>query len=180
MAYKYNGTTLRVGRSWTDADGVTHPTNWGTWSEEEKTEKGIIWEDDPAPFDSRWYWSADLPRALEDVDAVDENGDPILDEDGVQLVTKGLKSTEIAKIKAQAGGLLAPTDWMVIKASEVAEYTLPADVATYRAAVRTTSNEMEAKITACTTLEELIALFTATLDEEQNYVPAPIGEWPEL
>ena len=174
MAYIYNGTTLRVGRSWTDADGVKHPTNWATWSDEEKAAKGITYEADPAPYDNRWYWDADTPRALDDILAVDEKGEPVLDMvTGVQLINKGVKSVEIDKIKAQAGSLLAKTDWMVIKASEVADYTVPADVLTYRAAVRAKSNEMEGMVNACATLDDVIALFTSTLDN-----PAPIGEWP--
>jgi hypothetical protein len=37
---------------------------------------------------------------------------------------------------------------------------IPAAVATYRAAVRTTSGTREAEINACTTTEELVALLT--------------------
>ena len=47
---------------------------------------------------------------------------------------------------AQAAGKLAPTDWQVIKATEVADYTVPSEVTTYRAAVRTASNTIESAI----------------------------------
>ena len=51
---------------------------------------------------------------------VDENGDPIM-EDGVQLVTKGVKSNLIAEVKAQQGARLAETDWAVIRNADTGE-----------------------------------------------------------
>jgi hypothetical protein len=181
MAWKYSGKIIRVGRSWTNNDGITHPRNWANWSDADKAAAGLVWEDDPASFDSRFYWSADVPKNIDDVNEVDENGDPLLDEDGVQVVTKGLKSNAIALVKTQAGGLLAPTDWMVIKASEVADYSVPADVLTYRAAVRTASNSIEAAITACTTLEAFMALYDTPVDADGNPTGnAPINDFPEV
>lgn len=157
MPYKYSGRTLRVGRSWKDNNNVTHPVQWATaWTEEEKTAKGITWEDDPAPFNSRFYWSADIPKSLEDVAEVDEDGSPLLDIDGNQVITSGLKTTEIAKIKQQAENTLKETDWMVIKASEVEGYTVPDDILAYRQSVRQESNDKEAAVLACTTLDEFI------------------------
>jgi hypothetical protein len=178
--WKYGETIIRLGRSWTNSDGVTHPRNWANWSDADKAAAGLVWEDDPAPFDSRFYWSADVPKSLEDVDAVDEDGNPLLDEDGNQVVTKGLKSNAIELVKTQAGGLLAPTDWMVIKASEVADYTVPADVLTYRADVRTASNTIEAAITACTDLASFMALYDVPVDADGNPTGnAPINDFPE-
>lgn len=182
MAYIYNGTTLRAGRAWTDVNGVTHPRNWASaWTDEDKAAAGIVWEDDPASFDNRFYWDANTPKALEDSDAVDAEGNPILDDDGVQVVNKGLKTNAIAQVKVTAGDLLRPTDWMVIKASEVADYTVPADVITYRQAVRKASNDIEASITACGTLDAFIALHNAPVDAEGNPTGnAPINDWPEV
>jgi hypothetical protein len=181
MAYKYSGKTLRVGKSWKDNDGVMHPASWATaWTAEEKAAKGIVWEDDPAPFDSRFYWSAGVEKALEDKAEVDEDGNAVVDEDGVQVITKGLKSVAIAKVKDQAGGILAPTDWMVIKATEVADYTVPAEVLTYRQAVRDASNSIEAAILGVTTLEGFIALHETPVDADGNPTGnATINDWPE-
>lgn len=181
MAYKYSGKVLRVGKAWTDNDGVLHPAQWATaWTDEEKQAKGIVWEDDPAPFDSRFYWSAGVEKALEDVTEVDEDGNPVLDENGVQVITKGLKSNAINLVKTQAGGLLAPTDWMVIKASEVEGYTVPAEIITYRQAVRQASNDIEDAILACTDLDSFKALYDAPVDAEGNVTGnAPINDWPE-
>jgi hypothetical protein len=101
-------------------------------------------------------------------------------QDGEQVVTLGLKSNAIALVKAQAGGLLAPTDWMVIKASEVADYSLPTDVATARAAVRTASNNIEAAITAASDLAAFMALYDVPVDADGNPTGnAPINNWPD-
>jgi hypothetical protein len=178
--YKYNGRIIRVGRGWTDDNGTQHPRQWNKWTADEKTARGLVWEDDPAPFDSRFYWSADVPKNIDDVNEVDENGDPLLDEDGVQVVTLGLKSNAKALVKTQAGGLLAPTDWMVIKASEVADYSVPGDVTTYRASVRTASNTIEAAIDAVTDLDGFMALYDVPVDADGNPTGnAPINDWPE-
>jgi hypothetical protein len=179
MAYKYSGRIIRTGKSWVDNDGITHPSNWMVWSAETKAEKGVIWEDDPTSFDSRFYWSADVPRALEDVNEVDENGDPVLDANGVQLVTKGLKSNAIATVKQQAAGLLSPTDWYVTRKAETGT-EIPSNILTYRQSVRTASGEIEAAISGVTTLEAFIALYEAPVDAEGNVTGnAPINAWPE-
>ena len=178
--YKYGETVIRVGRSWTNNDGITHPRNWANWSDADKAAAGLVWEDDPAPFDSRFYWSADVPKSLTDINEVDEDGNPLLDADGEQVVTKGLKTNAIELVKTQAGGLLAPTDWMVIKAAEVADYTVPTDVTTYRAAVRAASNTIEAAINAVTDLDGFKALYDAPVDADGNPTGnAPINDFPE-
>jgi hypothetical protein len=178
--YKYGEIVIRVGRSWTNNDGITHPRNWANWSDADKAAAGLVWEDDPAPFDSRFYWSADIEKALDDVNEVDEDGNPVLDEDGNQVVTKGLKTNAIELVKTQAGGLLAPTDWMVIKASEIAKYSVPSNVLTYRAAVRAASNTIEAAILATTTLDEFKALYDVPVDADGNPTGnAPINDFPE-
>ena len=180
MAYLYSGRIIRAGKAWTDNDGIQHPSNWMLWDDATKTAKGLVWEDDAASFDGRFYWSAGVARSLDDVNEVDADGNAINDADGNQMVTLGLKSNAIATVKAQAGGLLAPTDWMVIKASEVADYSLPTDVATYRAAVRTASNTIEAAITAASDLAAFIALYDVPVDADGNPTGnAPINNWPD-
>lgn len=181
MPYMYNGKALRTGKGFTDADGVQHPATWAkAWTDAEKAAKGLVWVDPEPSFDNRFYWAYNVPRNLEDVAEVDENGAPVLDENGVQLVTKGLKSNAIALVKTQAGGLLAPTDWMVIKASEVEGYTVPAEIVTYRQAVRQASNDIEDAIVACTDLDSFKALYETPVDAEGNVTGnAPIADWPE-
>lgn len=180
MPYKYQGRIIRIGRGWQTADGVKHPATWNRWSDAEKIAAGLTWEADPQPFDNRFYWSAGVEKALDDVNAVDEDGDPILDEDGVQVVTKGLKSNAIAQTKVTAGSLLAPTDWMVIKAAEVSGYTVPSAITTYRAAVRTASNTIETAITNAADHAAFMALYDVPVDANGDPTGnAPINDWPE-
>ena len=119
-------------------------------------------------------WGNASPKRLEDEDAVDENGDPVLDDDGNQIINYGLKTEKKRIVKSQASGLLAPTDWHVVKATEVAEYSVPENITAFRADVRSKSNEMETQIDACTNVEELETLYT----RDQNGV-RPLAEFPE-
>ena len=180
MPWKYNNTIIRAGKSWRDDNSITHPATWMRWSDDYKVTMGLVWEDDPAPFDNRFYWSADLPKALDDVNEVDEDGNALLDEDGNQVVTLGLKSVHKAQTKATAASLLAPSDWQVIKATEVSDYTVPSAVTTYRAAVRTASNTIEAAIDAASDITAFVALWDVPVDADGNPTGnAPINNWPD-
>ena len=127
------------------------------------------------------YGSA-TPKLLEDRNEVDEAGEPLLDDKGNQVVTKGLKSQKKDIIKNQASGLLTPTDWYVIKATDVAEYSVPSAVSTFRTNVRTRSNEMETAIDNAADVDALKALYeyVNTGTEENPVMERPLGEWPEL
>jgi hypothetical protein len=126
------------------------------------------------------YFGTATPKQLEDVNAVDEDGEPIL-QDGVQVVIKGLKSQKIQIVKQQASGLLAPTDWYVVKANEVEGYTIPTAISTFRTEVRAVSNQQEAQIKACTTVEQLKSLYeyTNTGTEESPIYTRPLAEYPK-
>jgi len=91
---------------------------------------------------------------------------------------EGLKTQLIRTIKQQASGLLAPTDWYVVKASEVSDYSVPTNIATYRASVRTKSNEMETAITNAVDTPALETLYTYT-EQEDGSVTRPLGEFPK-
>jgi len=174
----YNGKRIKEGRSWKDSDGITHPTSWGRWSDAEKTSKGMVWVDPAPSFDNRFWWDASTPKALEDVNAVDEDGNPVLDIDGEQMVILGLKSQAIALTKSQAAGLLAPTDWYVTRKAETGT-EIPSEILTYRQSVREASGAIEASISGVTTHEAFIALYNAPVDAEG--IPtgnAPIADWP--
>ena len=164
MAWTYNTKVIREGRSWVDDNGVKHPTSWGSWSDAEKTEAGLVFVADAPPFDSRYYWDADTPKALEDTPNVDEDGVAVVDADGMPTITLGLKSTEIAKVKAQAGGQLKETDWYIIRKGETGA-DIPKEVLVKRSEIRAESNNLEAKISACTTLDELIEVLTPKTDD---------------
>ena len=120
-------------------------------------------------------------KLLEDRNEVDEAGEPLLDDKGNQVVTKGLKSQKKAIIKSQASGLLAPTDWYVIKATDVESYSVPSAVATFRSDVRTKSNEMETAIDNASDVDALATLYAyVNIGTEENPVmERPLGEFPE-
>ena len=126
-------------------------------------------------------WGTATAKRLNDENAVDEDGNPIL-EDGVQLINYGLKTEKKRIVKDQASGLLAPTDWYVVKATEVADYSVPSNITTFRADVRTKSNEMETQIDACTTVDELKTLYeyVNTGTEENPVIERPLAEFPTL
>ena len=123
-------------------------------------------------------WGTATARRLNDENAVDKNGDPILDQDGVQLINYGLKTEKKKIVKAQASGLLEKTDWHNHKAFDDETYTIPNNIKTYRAKVRSKSNEMETQIDACTTVEQLETLYTYT-EQDDGSVTRPLAEFPK-
>jgi len=178
MAYKYSGRIIRAGKAWVDNDGIQHPSNWMLWDDATKAAKGLVWEDDAASFDGRFYWSAGVAKALDDVNEVDEDGNAVLDADGQQVVTKGLKTNAIELVKRQAGDKLAATDWYVIRETETT-VVMPDSVAAYRAAVRNASGDIEAAITGASDLAEFMALYDVPMVDGVPTGNAPINNWPD-
>ena len=122
-------------------------------------------------------WGTATAKRLNDENAVDEDGNNIL-ENGVQVINYGLKTEKKRIVKQQASGLLAPTDWYVVKSTEVADYDVPANILSFRADVRTKSNEMETQIDNCTTVDELKALYEYT-EQEDGTITRPLPEFPK-
>jgi len=94
--------------------------------------------------------------------------------DGV--VTEGLKTSHKRIINAQAAGILAPTDWMVVRAAEGGT-AVPGDITTKRAAVRTKANAMCVQIDAASDVDALAALYV--YNDAETPV-RPIGELPTV
>jgi len=181
---------------------IQYPSNiFSLWSKEEKEAKGIyeVVFDNSNKKDEAYYnntnqsfnfadgvvkasFGTATAKELDDRNEVDEAGEPLLDEKGNQVVTKGLKSQKKEIIKQQASGLLAPTDWYVIKATDVESYSVPSAVATFRSDVRTKSNEMETAIDNASDVDALATLYAYvnTGTEENPVMERPLGEWPEL
>jgi hypothetical protein len=147
------------------------------WSNEEKQAIGIYEvETDSSKFkDESYYintneifefkngkairkWGIATPKQLDDVNAVDQNNEPII-QDGKQLVTKGLKSQKISISKQQTAGLLQSTDWYVTRKSDTGT-SIPQEIQDFRTEVRAVSNQQETQINACTTVEQLKALYS--------------------
>ena len=117
--------------------------------------------------------------ALEDVNEVDEDGNPIYVQDwdadfdngagelagkmvdtSVQRVARGLKYSKTNQVKAITNSLLAPDDWMVIRKAERA-VDIPAATVTYRAAVLTEYERLKTAITAAADADALQAVMQA-------------------
>jgi len=154
-----NTKELKPGKTWIDDNGVQHPSNWASvWSDDVKASYGIKEVAVQAKPDSKFYWVgqrsldgswSSTPKNIDDVKEVDKDGNAVLDADGNQVITLGLKSQWIAKTKETANNLLAPTDWQVIAKAE-RDRAIDSDVATYRAAVITKCAAIEKAITDIT------------------------------
>jgi hypothetical protein len=114
-------------------------------------------------------------KAIADEDAVDENGDKLKDADGNQVINYGLKTIKKEMIDNQCAGLLAPSDWMVIKATETGT-TMDSGWKTWRASVRTKCNSMQTQIDNAADVDALAALFTYTTTD--GVTSRPLGEFP--
>ncbi len=124
-------------------------------------------------------WGTATAKRLNDENAVDSDGNNILDKDGNQMINYGLKTEKKRIVKQQAEGLLAPTDWYVVKATEVEDYSVPSNITTFRSAVRAKSNEMETAIDNAADVDALKTLYDYT-EQEDGSVTRPLGEFPVL
>ncbi len=171
------------------------------WSKSELNAIGIyeVITDSTNKKDEKWYfntnesytfadnqvtrsWGTATPKAHADSLWTQQDSDDGLipdDKEVGDVKVEGLKTVLIRTIKQQASGLLAPTDWYVVKASEVSDYSVPTNIATYRASVRTKSNEMETAITNASDTPALETLYTYT-EQDDGSVTRPLGELPIL
>ena len=105
MAFLLDGKPLAVDVPFTVGD-INYPANWLRLSSaQEKKDLGITEVADAPTYDSRFYWGDGTAKTLTDTNEVDENGDPVLDENGNQVVTLGVKSVLKGQEKETAGSL---------------------------------------------------------------------------
>jgi len=158
------------------------------WSNEEREAIGLyeVVFDNTNKKDQEYYTNTNQSFAYTDGVVTASYGSAtakaladVTDEEG--RVTPGLKSQKKENIKQQASSLLTPSDWQVVKATEVGSYSVPSAITTYRAGVRTASNDMETLIDACSTVDALAVLYeyVNTGTEENPVMERPLGEFPE-
>jgi hypothetical protein len=125
-------------------------------------------------------WGTATAKQLEDVNATDEDGEPVI-RDGVQVVIKGLKSQKISISKQQTAGLLSSTDWYVTRKADTGT-AIPQEIQDFRNEVREVSNQQETQINACTTVEELKALYeyVNTGTKQSPIYTRPLAEFPKV
>ena len=92
------------------------------------------------------------------------------------VATEGLKTIKKRMIDNQCAGLLAPSDWMVVRATETGG-TMDSGWKTWRASVRTKCNSMQTQIDNASDVDALAALFTYT-EQEDKSITRPLGEFP--
>ena len=170
MAFKLNGNPLAVDVAFSHND-INYPANWLRLSTaDEKTAIGITEVADAATYDSRFYWGDGTAKTLTDTNEVDENGDPLLDSEGNQVVTLGVKSVLKAQEKVTAGSYLARYDWYVVRKAEKST-AIPTAITTYRDGVRTACNTRETEIDACADTAALVTLYGMTEQSDKTFKP---------
>jgi len=168
------------------------PAIYTLWSEAERNAIGIytVEIDSTNKKDEEWYNNTNITytfsggkvkgtygtataKAIADADAVDTDGNKVKDENGNQVIIEGLKTIKKRMIDNQCAGLLAPSDWMVVKATETGG-TMDSGWKTWRASVRTKCNSMQTQIDNASDVDALAALFIRDKDGVR-----PLGDFPE-
>ena len=165
------------------------------WTEAERNAIGVytVEIDDSNKKDEEWYintaisyafgsgkvtgtYGTATAKAIEDEDAVDKDGNKVKDGDGNQIIIEGLKTIKKKVINNQCAGILLPSDWRVVKATETGG-TMDSGWKTWRASVRTKCNSMQTQIDNASDIDALIALFTYTKQGDGS-TTRPLGEFP--
>ena len=158
MTWKYGDKVIRPGRSWTDSNGTQHPGNWNIWSKDEKDAMNIREVIYDSPPDSRLYmWSQDINGKIT------STAKPL---DDVKLTLKN-------EVKKQQGSFLSQTDWAYIRHYDTGT-NVPANIETWRNAIRAKATEMENAIDAATDTDAIAALLMS-FDVDAN----PLSKFKE-
>ena len=168
------------------------------WTESERNAIGVytIEIDNTNKKDSAWYTNTDITYAFGSGKVTGSYGTasakPIADikwtqkeiDDGEApagadtntVKQEGLKTIKKRMIDNQCAGLLAPSDWMYIKAGEEG-VSMDSGWKTWRASVRTKCNSMQTQIDNAANVDALAALFDYTEQGDGSFT-RPLGEFP--
>ena len=170
---------------------IKHPANiFSSWSDAEKAAIGLY----PVQTDNSNYKDPTFYKNRSESFQFDETNKVVkkvwktaedleMEDKTVDGVTvEGLKTRKINEVNTQAYGILKDTDWMVIKSSEVSDYSVPDNVSKFRTAVRAKSNDMVTRIKATKDVRVLETLYTYTNTgtKEKPVMTRPLGEFPKL
>ena len=169
------------------------------WSEAERNAIGIytVEIDETNRKDEEWYTNTNITYAFsggkvtgtygsatakaiadtlwteqDKTDGLIREGDDVGD-----VATRGLTYLKKQMIDNQCAGLLAPSDWRVVKATETGG-TMDSGWKTWRASVRTKCNSMQTQIDNASDVDALAALFIYTKQGDGS-ITRPLGEFPE-
>ena len=190
-------TSMPNGNKGVQIGDIKHPASIFTlWTESERNAIGVytVEIDETNKKDEEYYINTNITysydssankvkgvygsataRAMADSDAVDDEGNKLKDINGNQIINEGLKTIKKRIIDNECRGLLAPSDWMYIKAGEEGT-TMDSGWKTWRASVRTKCNSMQTQIDNAADVDALAALFTYT--EKDGVISRPLGEFP--
>ena len=119
-------------------------------------------------------------KALADSNAVDEDGNPILDDHDNQVVILGLKSIAKNKCKTQANDLIKRFNWLVERYTYDNSKTIPSAVSTYVTNVRNSCTTICNAIDNSADMAAFKALYNDTRDSDGNLTAvATVNNWPD-
>jgi len=171
MWYSETLGTIKTPRALT-VDGVQHPSNiFRAWSAEELEAIGIYSLEIVTP-DSRYYNTGAEnfeKKSRRNPDGTFSGGADYyeLTYDTTEKNVDDLKSDLISKIKANTGVLIAPSDWMVIRAADGGT-AMPNDWTTYRSEVRAHGNSLENGVEAFASLQAVKNFQNHEVQEERK------------
>jgi len=194
-----NITQMPKGNKGITLNGNQYPASIYTlWTEVERNAIGIytVEIDNTNKKDEEWYINTNISYAFgsgkvtgtygtatakkiadtlwteqDKTDGLIREGDDVGD-----VATRGLTYIKKQMIDNQCAGLLASSDWMVVKATETGG-TIDSGWKTWRASVRTKCISMQTQIDNASDVDALAALFTYT-EQEDKSVTRPLGEFP--
>ena len=109
------------------------------------------------------YTTAD--RDLDDIEAKDDDGKNILDDDGNKVINYGLKTLAKNQCKITANEFIARFNWLVERSIYDSSKAIPDEVKTYVTAIRKDCSDIETAITNASDM----AAFKALYQDIYNY-----------
>ena len=193
-------TSFPKGNKGVEINGVKHSADIFTskWTESERNAIGVytVEIDETNKKDSQWYYNTNITYAFsggkvkgtygtataknvadtlwtsqDKTDGLIPTGKDVGD-----VAVEGLKTIKKRLINNDCAGILAPSDWMVVKATETGT-TMDSGWKTWRASVRTKCNSMQTQIDNAANVDALAALFDYTVQEDGSFT-RPLGEFP--
>ena len=151
------------------------------WSESERNAIGVytVEIDETNKKDSEWYINTDITYTFGSGKVTGTYGTAtpkaIADTGSGENLIEGLKTIKKRMIDNQCAGILAPSDWRVIKEQETGS-AMDSGWKTWRGNVRTKCNSMQTQIDNAANVDALAALFTYTTTD--GVTSRPLGEFP--
>ena len=192
-------TSMPNGNKGVEINGVKHSRDIfsSKWTESERNAIGVytVEIDETNKKDQEWYINTDITysfgggkvtgtygtataKAIADTKWTQkeiDDGDAPAGADTNTVKAEGLKTIKKRMLDNQCAVILAPSDWMVVKATETGE-AIDSGWKTWRASVRTKCNSMQTQIDNAADIDALAALFTYTTTD--GVTSRPLGEFP--